>query len=390
MAAFTCTGAVASAFAAATPAGPASNDAGHRSTKTKAGLGLGLRLHHNEVFNTSFRSSGSVGLGIYIDSEAEEAVWGDAPLSSFASSSGHTSSSSSYSYFDQPSIWSLTDDEASDYASMLVTRLERPSAVARSQAIASPTFSEYQPMRTPSPRLVASPPPDVVFAFAIPDAPIISAYDEDEEEVAMLDMAPASPFLCPSIMLPSVPTFSSGLNLLCLDDEDVAVPTMLPTRPTFSSGLNLLCLDDEDEEAYAPPCSPLPDAYKHTRTGVGLGITFADDEAEDETLFTIPTFDYLSSSSIGESDSDDSNESLSSDTDSSSMAPTERYLAHAHLAHPKPRRAKLFGGGWGINLTGREVVGELVDSQGEDEKPHLGFDSPGFWKEYTAVLHGQA
>ncbi|KAI0090266.1 hypothetical protein BDY19DRAFT_761730 [Irpex rosettiformis] len=359
--------ATAFAYANALPAGPVVADAGHRAMKTKTSVGLGLGLP-TEVLHTSIASSKSacVGLGIYT------------PDSDFANGGCGLV---------MGTVNPLTSDDDEDMFAtsstspeMMGTRLPR----RRLPLLPSPTFtdSDYAPMRTPSPSLMAKQmtPPRVLFAFAPPSVPKLSLIDSEVSEGWDL---------------------SSGL----------------PSTESISTGLNLLCLSDEELMDYIP--SGIVDVDDDKSQAVGLGLSLAELNGPD-LMLTLHEHGFRDNK-LKDSNSNVSSNSASTTTTSilSSSPPssscffnplfsgktcthlspyllphlTSRYLTEGYMAHPKPRKAKVCVG---FSLEdGTPVVDMIITESSSSEQmeeknecPTLGFESPEFWEKYLGVLYG--
>ncbi|KAI0703795.1 hypothetical protein BC835DRAFT_1303058 [Cytidiella melzeri] len=307
------------AFATTSPAGPVFADAGHRAPLSEAIVGLGLGLP-SKVLHTSISPSKSalVGLGIYI-ADFENGCALVSPL---------TSEDTSY---ESPSSGPM----------MMGTRRER----RRMTLVDSPSF-EYGQMHTPPPMAPTHATPSVLFAFVPPSVPDLLLIGEKEEEE-------------------EIPMFSC----------EAEHPTILPSTESISSGLNLLCLSDEELMDYVAPYDNEP-AYP-----AALGLSLADLDGP-ELMFTLREHGFrheehsFSSSSISPRSSP-----------SPLPHPTQRYLAQRHMTSPSPSRVKL--GGVELSLDAKDeerdpkksVVSTVV------EAPSLGFESPDFWIRYMNSLY---
>lgn len=291
---------------------------GEVDIKAIHGLGLGLP---SEVLVTSFGVSKSVGLGIYIDFEnwdgllVSPAPSTDTPSVSFARSS------------------SLEAERYSPLSSppMLGTRLERPAPPQDS------FWSEYAPMRTP--------PPSVLFVasgFPTPPRP-----GDDEHSTVATSM------------------LASG--------------STLPSTESIASGLNLLCLDDEELGGYVPSAD--------AAVGTGLGLSLADMQGP-ELVHTLHLHGLRGSSPPFEVSSG----YLSDDELDGEDSP----LSQVHFIDCTSAV------GLGLDLSERDAVdaeegvtcdalevGESSASSTSVGARGLGFDSP-FWAQYAVTLPGDA
>lgn len=284
----------------------------------------------------------------------------------------------------------------------------------RMPLLPSPTFtdSDYAPMRTPSPSLLqakfATPP--VLFAFAAPNVPELDLIgsdsgSDDGSEGSLREVAEAS---IDFGVLATTESISSGLNLLCLSDEEL--------MGYIPSGI----VDADDDENYPMQAVGLGLSLAEL-DGPELVLTLHEHGFRDNNTHTLGWCNNESLSNSASSTTTATTTTLSSSAFSSSstfynslfsrdaythpsphLLPqiTSRYLVEGWMAHPKPRPAKVCIGfsledGAPVVDTTLNVNAETAESTSVDPPeeeytlPTLGFESQEFWENYLDVLYGQ-